>query len=194
MIYGDRVKELKQIRFLCTISRWTCKKNKSRKSSYCDPRCSLQKKTFSMFVCLFSTEYKKPRVGGRRSHDKTMIRVMGKNITLKICRHFQILCPMFFSMFVCLFSVEYKKTRTGGRRSHVKTMMNKDGGETHTWISIMFPLNKGYIQKIYEVESWESVKKNTRTSNQLPRPVLWTQTTHWLTILIRRRRTWTSED
>ena len=55
-------------------------------------------------------------------HKKT--RVMGKNVTMKICRHFQILCPMFFSMFVCLFSVEYKKTRTGGRRSHVKTMMN----------------------------------------------------------------------
>ena len=54
--------------------------------------------------------------------------------------------------------------------------MNKDAGEAHTWISIMWHIDQGYIQleKIYTVEPRESVKKNTRTSNQLTRPELWT--------------------
>ena len=48
-------------------------------------------------------------------------------------------------------------------------------------------------QKICKVEPRESVKTNTRTRKELPRTTLWTQTTHWLTILIRSRRVWTSD-
>ena len=43
------------------------------------------------------------------------------------------------------------------------------------------------------MEPRESVKKTTRTRNELPKTTVWTQTTRWLSILIRRRRKWTSE-
>ena len=61
-------------------------------------------------------------------------------------------------------------------------------GEAQTWTPMKGYVGNAYIQK---VEPREPVKKTLKQAK--PRPTLWTQTTHWLTILIRRQRPWTSE-